>query len=159
MAGSLNRATLIGHVGKDPEIRSVNSGKVANFSVATSETWRDKNSGEKKESTQWHSIVVWNENLVKIVEQYVKKGDKIMVEGQIQTRKWTDKDGNDRYTTEIVLSGFNGSILLLSNKSQDQNQNANRAGNSAREEGPVGGGNVNYSSELADEIPFIYEWR
>lgn len=151
MAGSLNRATLIGHVGKDPEIRSVNSGKVANFSVATSETWRDKNSGEKKESTQWHSIVVWNENLVKIVEQYVKKGDKIMVEGQIQTRKWTDKDGNDRYTTEIVLSGFNGSILLLSNKSQDQNQNANRAGNSAREEPKQ---EPNYASDLDDEIPF-----
>lgn len=151
MAGSLNRATLIGHVGKDPEIRSVNSGKVANFSVATSETWRDKNSGEKKESTQWHSIVVWNENLVKIIEQYVKKGDKIMVEGQIQTRKWTDKDGNDRYTTEIVLSGFNGSILLLSNKSQDQNQNASRAGNSAREEQET---KPDYGRDLGDEIPF-----
>lgn len=159
MAGSLNRATLIGHVGKDPEIRSVNSGKVANFSVATSETWRDKNSGEKKESTQWHSIVIWNENLVKIIEQYVKRGDKIMVEGQIQTRKWTDKDGNDRYTTEIVLSGFNGSILLLSNKSQDQNQNANRAGNSAREDSRstdtgTSQGQVNYGRELDDEIPF-----
>ena len=114
MAGSLNRVCLIGHLGADPEMRRTQDGRpIANFRIATSETWRDKNSGERRENTEWHSIVVFTEGLAKIVEQYVKKGSKIYVEGAMQTRKWQDKDGVERYTTEVVLKAFNGTILLL----------------------------------------------
>lgn len=114
MAGSLNRVQLIGNVGNDPEIKSLQSGgKVANFSIATSESWRDKQSGERKEKTEWTRIVVWSEGLVKIVEQYVKKGSKIMVEGKLQTRKWQDQSGQDRYSTEVVLQGYDAKVLLL----------------------------------------------
>lgn len=114
MAASLNRAQIIGNVGKDPEIRSLQSGdKIANLSVATSESWTDKASGEKKEKTQWHNVVIFNKHLVDIVEKYVQKGSRIFVEGQIETRKWTDNNGADKYTTEIVLR-FEGKILLLS---------------------------------------------
>lgn len=147
MAGYLNRAEILGNVGADPEIRSLNNGsKVANFRIATSESWKDKNTGEKKERTEWHSIVIWNEGLVGIVEKYVKKGSKILVEGELQTRKW-EKDGVDRYTTEIVLTGFGGRLLLLGDsgggggRQADPNDNASRAGNSA-------------GSGLDDEIPF-----
>lgn len=150
MAGYLNRAEILGNVGADPDIRSLNNGsKVANFRVATSESWKDKSTGEKKERTEWHSIVIWNEGLVGIVEKYVKKGSKILVEGELQTRKW-EKDGVDRYSTEIVLTGFGGKLLLLGDGSgggsrqSDPNDNASRAGNSA------GGG----SRDLDDEIPF-----
>lgn len=109
-----NRATLIGNLGADPEIKALPSGgKVANFRVATSEQWRDKETGEKKERTEWHSISVFNEHLVAVVEQYVRKGSKLFVEGSIRTRKWQDQTGQDRYTTEIVLSGFDGTIKLL----------------------------------------------
>lgn len=114
MAGSLNRVMLIGNLGADPEIRRMNSGDdVASFRIATSESWTDKNSGERREQTEWHSIVVFNQNLVKVIEPYVKKGSKVFVEGQLKTRKWQDQAGMDRYTTEIVLSNFRGDIQLL----------------------------------------------
>ena len=114
MAGSVNKVILVGNLGKDPDVRRLNSGdQVVSFSVATSETWRDKASGERKERTEWHNVVIFNENLGKVVEQYCKKGSKVYVEGQLQTRKWQDKDGNDRYTTEIVLQRFRGELTML----------------------------------------------
>ena len=113
MAGSVNRAILVGNVGADPEIRRTQSGKpIANLRIATSETWRDS-SGERKEKTEWHTVVVFNEGLCKVVEQYVKKGAKLYIEGQLQTRKWQDQNGNDRYSTEVVLQGFNSTLTML----------------------------------------------
>ena len=115
---SINKVILIGNVGTDPEIRNTNDGReIASFSLATSESWKDKNSGEKKEKTEWHRLVVFSQGLVGIVKNYVKKGSKLYIEGQLQTRKWTDKDGADKYTTEIVLQGFNSTIQLLGGKS------------------------------------------
>jgi single-strand DNA-binding protein len=121
MAGSLNRVTLIGNCGKDPEIRKTQDGReIANFSLATSESWKAKDSGERKEKTEWHRIVVFNEHLVKVVASYVKKGSKLMIEGSLQTKKWTDADsGTERYSTEIVLQSFNGQIILLDGKERD----------------------------------------
>jgi single-strand DNA-binding protein len=117
MAGSVNKVLLIGNVGKDPEIRRTQDGRpIASFSIATSESWRDKNSGERKERTEWHNVVIFNEGLCKIVEQYLKKGSKVYVEGAQKTRKWTDKDGKDRYSTETVLQGFNAKLELLSKR-------------------------------------------
>ena len=114
MAGSVNKVILVGNLGKDPEVRRLNSGdQVVSFSVATSETWRDKTSGERKERTEWHNIVIFNENLGKVAEQYCKKGTKVYLEGQLQTRKWQDQSGNDRYTTEVVLQRFRGELQLL----------------------------------------------
>jgi single-strand DNA-binding protein len=117
MASSVNKVIIIGNLGKDPEIRSfANGGRVASFSVATSESWKDKASGEKKERTEWHRISVLNDNLVGIVEKYIKKGSKVYIEGQLETRKWTDKDGAEKYTTEIVLRPFKGEITMLDSK-------------------------------------------
>jgi len=117
---SLNKVMLIGNVGNDPDIKSMPSGdKVANFSVATSESWKDKATGEKKEKTEWHRIVVFNKGLVGVIESYVKKGSKIYIAGKLQTRKWKDKDGVERYSTEIVLSGFDGELVLLGGKQSD----------------------------------------
>tara|TARA_R110002074_G_scaffold262994_2_gene435132 strand:- start:16324 stop:16818 length:495 start_codon:yes stop_codon:yes gene_type:complete len=117
MAGSLNRVTLIGHLGKDPESKSFqNGGKVVNFSIATSETWKDKNSGEKREKTDWHNVAVFQDGLTSIAENYLRKGSKVMIEGKLQTRKWQDQSGNDRYSTEVVLQGFDAKILLLDGK-------------------------------------------
>jgi single-strand DNA-binding protein len=114
---SINKVILIGNVGTDPEIRNTNDGReIASFSLATSESWKDKNSGEKKEKTEWHRLVVFSQGLVGIVKNYVKKGSKLYIEGQLQTRKWTDKDGADKYTTEIVLQGFNSTIQLVGGK-------------------------------------------
>ena len=114
MAGSVNKVILIGNVGKDPEIRRTQDGRpIANLTIATSESWRDKNSGEKKEKTEWHRVVVFNEGLCKVIEQYVKKGAKLYIEGQLQTRKWQNKEGQDQYSTEVVLQGFNGSLTML----------------------------------------------
>src|SRR5690242_15397049 len=114
MAGSINRAILIGNVGKDPEIRSTSDGReIANLSLATSESWKDKNTGEKKEKTEWHRVTILNENLVNVVKNYVKKGSKLYIEGSIQTRKWTDKDLIERYSTEIVLQNYGGVIIML----------------------------------------------
>ncbi|QMW24618.1 single-stranded DNA-binding protein [Sandaracinobacteroides saxicola] len=114
MAGSVNKVILVGNLGKDPEIKSFqNGGRIANFSIATSESWKDKMSGERKERTEWHNIKIDNDNLIRVAEQYLRKGSKVYVEGQLQTRKWQDKDGNDRYTTEVVVGRFNGTIELL----------------------------------------------
>jgi|ERR1700733_3205515 len=123
MAGSVNRVTLLGNVGRDPEIHSTQSGtKIANISIATSERWTDKNSGEKKERTEWHRVVVFNPNLVPVVEKYVKKGSRIYVEGSLQTRKWTAQDGTEKYSTEVVLQAFGGQLVLLGggDKSDDE---------------------------------------
>lgn len=121
MSGSVNKVILIGNVGKDPEIRTMQStDKVASFSIATSESWKDKASGERKEKTEWHRIAVWNQGLVGIVEKYVKKGSKIYIEGQLETRKWTNKDGVEQYSTEIVLKQFRGELTLLDSKADNQ---------------------------------------
>ena len=117
MAGSVNKVILVGNLGKDPEVRRLNSGDpVVSFSLATSETWRDKTTGERKERTEWHNIVIFNENLGKVAEQYAKKGTKVYIEGQLQTRKWQDQSGQDRYTTEVVLTRFRGELQLLDSR-------------------------------------------
>ncbi len=117
MAGSVNKVILIGNLGKDPEVRRLNSGdQVVSFSLATSETWRDKTSGERKERTEWHNVVIFNENLGKIAEQYCKKGSKVYIEGQLQTRKWQDQSGADKYTTEVVLQRLRGELTLLDSR-------------------------------------------
>ncbi len=114
MAGSVNKVILVGNVGKDPEIRRTQDGRpIANLSLATSETWRDKSTGEKKEKTEWHRVVIFSEPLCKVVEQYVKKGSKLYIEGALQTRKWTDQSGAEKYSTEVVLQGFNGTLTML----------------------------------------------
>lgn len=114
MAGSVNKVILVGNLGKDPEIRRTQDGRpIANLRIATSETWRDKNTGERREKTEWHSVVIFSEPLCKVVEQYLKKGAKVYIEGQLQTRKWQDQQGQDRYSTEVVLQGFNGTLTML----------------------------------------------
>jgi single-strand DNA-binding protein len=133
---SLNRATIIGNVGKDPEIRATQDGReIASLSVATSESWKDKNTGEKRDATEWHRVVVFNEGLVKVIKQYVTKGTKLMIEGQIKTRKWTDKDGQEKYSTEIVIQNFGGQMILLGGK-------------------PGGAASGGAAAALDDEIPF-----
>jgi len=120
MAGSVNKVLLIGNLGGDPEIRRTQDGKpVVNLSIATSETWRDKNTGERKEKTEWHRVVIWNEGLCKIAEQYLAKGSKVYIEGALQTRKWQDKDGKDRYSTEVVIQAFGGALTMLDGKSDN----------------------------------------
>ena len=145
MAGSVNKVILIGNLGKDPEIRRTQDGRpIANLRVATTESWRDKTSGEKREKTEWHSVVIFNEGLCRVAEQYLKKGAKIYVEGQLQTRKWQGQDGQDRYSTEVVLQGFNG------NRSSDFGQ----SGPTDTGRNDAGGSRGNFSRELDDEIPF-----
>lgn len=125
MAGSVNKVTLLGNVGKDPEVRSTQSGgKIANLTVATSESWKDRNTGERKERTEWHRVAVMSAPLAEVVEKYVKKGSKLYLEGQLQTRKWTDQSGQERYTTEVVLSGFGGQLVMLDSRSSDGAQPA-----------------------------------
>tara|TARA_Y100000361_G_scaffold15084_1_gene11906 strand:- start:905 stop:1327 length:423 start_codon:yes stop_codon:yes gene_type:complete len=138
---SLNKVQLIGNLGNDPDI--INEGKIAKFSLATSESWKDKASGERKTKTEWHNIVVYNEGLVGVIQQYVKKGSKVYVEGQLQTRKWEDKDGVTKYTTEIVLQNFNGTLTMLgeNNSSQTSNTSSNAP-------------STNTSTEIDDDIPF-----
>ncbi|MES2473545.1 MAG: single-stranded DNA-binding protein [Pseudomonadota bacterium] len=152
MAGSVNKVILVGNLGKDPEVRRMTSGEpVVNLSVATSETWKDKSSGERKEKTEWHRVVIFNENLAKVAEQYLKKGAKVYLEGALQTRKWTDKDGAEKYSTEIVLNRFNGTMVMLDG----------RSGGGGGDGGFVGGGRgtnetpANFQrDEMDDEIPF-----
>ncbi len=156
MAGSVNKVILVGNVGKDPETRTFNNGgKVCNFSLATSETWRDKQSGERRENTQWHNIAIFNENLVKVVENYVKKGSKLYIEGQLQTRKWQDRDGNDRYTTEVVLQRFRGELVLLDSRNGGGGggggYNMDQGGGS-RSASTMEGPKEDF--DLDDEIPF-----
>lgn len=147
MAGSVNKVILIGNVGKDPEVRSFqNGGRVASFSVATSENWKDKATGEKKDRTEWHRISVMNDKLVEIVERYVKKGSKLYLEGQLETRKWTDRDGIEKYTTEVVIRPFRGEITLLD--SAASRSNVEPAAN--HEEAKI----APSTSDLEDCIPF-----
>ncbi|MFC6687450.1 single-stranded DNA-binding protein [Jhaorihella thermophila] len=139
MAGSVNKVILIGNLGRDPEVRTFqNGGKVCNLRIATSETWRDKNTGERRERTEWHSVAIFNEGLVRVCEQYLRKGSKIYVEGQLQTRKWQDQSGQDRYTTEVVLQGFNGNLVMLDSRGE--------GGGSGGGYGGAGGGYGGYDS-------------
>ncbi|QYK43021.1 MAG: single-stranded DNA-binding protein [Paracoccaceae bacterium] len=144
MAGSVNKVILVGNLGRDPEVRSFqNGGKVVNLRIATSETWRDKASGERKERTEWHSVAIFNEGLARIAEQYLKKGSKVYIEGQLETRKWQDQSGQDRYTTEVVLRQFRGELTLLDGRDGGGGSYAEDRGGSdegARMSGPSGGG-------------------
>ena len=152
MAGSVNKVVLIGNLGRDPEVRRLSSGEpVVNLSVATSESWRDKASGERKERTEWHRVVIFNENLAKVAEQYLHKGSKVYLEGQLQTRKWTDKDGAEKYTTEVVLQRFRGELVMLDARGDsDRAERAERPAMAA-----AGEGNRSFErAELDDEIPF-----
>lgn len=152
MAGSVNKVLLIGNLGGDPEVRRTQDGKpVVNLSIATSESWKDKNSGERKEKTEWHRVVIWNEGLCKIAEQYLAKGSKVYIEGALQTRKWQDKDGQDKYSTEVVLNGYGGVLTMLDkpgDKSEPGNDYADATGRAAPRR--VAAGNNN----LDDDIPF-----
>ena len=152
MAGSLNKVLIIGRLGADPDIKQMVNGKsVARLSVATSNTWKDKNTGEKKEKTEWHRVVIFNEGLVNVVQQYVKKGAQVYIEGQLTTRKWKDeKSGLDRYSTEVVLQGFNSTFKILSSKSnQIENSQDNSPGKSS-----LPNDEITQSNDLDDEIPF-----
>ena len=156
MAGSVNKVILIGNLGKDPEIRSFqNGGRVASFSIATSESWKDKATGEKKDRTEWHRISVLNDKLVEVVERYIKKGSKVYIEGQLETRKWTDKDGQEKYSTEVVLRPFRGELTML------DGANNNRGASSSTPSGETAFGGASFESssigsgaELDDNIPF-----
>ena len=149
MAGSLNKVLLIGRLGADPEIKQMVNGKsVARLSLATSQSWKDKNTGEKKEKTEWHRIVVFNEGLVNVVQQYLKKGAQIYVEGQISTRKWKDEaSGQDKYSTEVIIQGYNSSLTMLGGNSMNENQSSQNLKN------PDEGSQVP-DNDLDDEIPF-----
>lgn len=145
MAGSVNKVILVGNLGKDPEIRRTQDGKaIANLTVATSETWRDKQSGERKEKTEWHRVVIFNDGLCKVAEQYLKKGAKVYIEGALQTRKWTDKDGIEKYSTEIVLQGFNSQLTMLDSPRQ--------SGES--QEPPKPAARASLKDDMDDEVPF-----
>lgn len=150
MAGSVNKVILIGNLGRDPEVRTFqNGGKVCNFSIATSETWKDRNSGERQERTNWHNIAIFNENLAQIAEQYLRKGSKVYVEGQLETRKWQDQAGNDRYTTEVVLRNFRGELTLLDGRSENNNSNfSETASIDDKSSDKV------LTNDIDDEIPF-----
>jgi len=146
MSGSVNKVILIGNLGRDPEVRSFQNGsKVVNLRIATSETWRDKASGERKERTEWHSVAIFNEPLAKIAEQYLSKGSTVYIEGQLETRKWQDQSGADKYTTEVVLRPFGGALTLLGGKPEGQ-----------REPAPMSKGSP---MDDWDMIPFLMEWR
>ena len=161
MAGSVNKVILVGNLGKDPEIRSFQNGdKVASFSIATSESWKDKGSGERKEKTEWHRVSVLNQGLVKVVENYIKKGSKVYIEGQLETRKWNDKDGQEKYTTEVVLRPYRGELTMLDSKGGGGG--SSYSNDSFQDSGPSdyngGGGGSSRSKapmdEMEDEIPF-----
>jgi single-strand DNA-binding protein len=166
MAGSVNKVILVGNLGADPEVRRLNSGdQVVNFRVATSESWRDKTSGERKEKTEWHNVVIFNENLGKVAEQYCKKGTKVYVEGQLQTRKWQDQSGADKYTTEVVLQRFRGELQLLDSRSGGEGRDSfpdeggarssgsGRGAASERRPALSGGGGAG-AGPIDDDIPF-----
>jgi single-strand DNA-binding protein len=158
MAGSVNKVILIGNLGRDPEIRSTQDGtRVANLSVATSESWRDKNTGERKEKTEWHRVVIFNEGLCRVVEQYLKKGAKVYLEGQLQTRKWTDKDNIERYSTEVVLQGFNSQLTMLDRAGGGGGEASDDFGAQgampARKPAMAGAGGGK-RGDMDDEIPF-----
>jgi len=158
MAGSVNKVILVGNLGRDPEIRSTNDGtKIANLSLATSESWRDRNSGERRERTEWHRVVIFNDRLVDVVEKYLNKGSKIYIEGQLQTRKWTDRDGQERYTTEVVLQRFRGELTMLDGRSGGGGGDFGGGGGGGQDFGGGGGGGApsgGGSGDLDDDIPF-----
>lgn len=158
MAGSVNKVILVGNLGADPEIRRTQDGRpIANLRIATSESWRDKNTGERKEKTEWHRVVVFNEGLCKVIEQYVKKGSKVYIEGALQTRKWTDQSGQERYSTEVVLQGFNSTLTMLDGRSGGGSGGGGDYGGSddyGSSSSSGGGGRGNFSQDLDDEIPF-----
>ncbi len=170
MAGSVNKVILIGNLGADPEVRHTQDGRaICNIRLATTESWRDKQSGERREKTEWHSVVIFNEQLGKVAQQYLKKGAKVYIEGQLQTRKWQDSSGNDRYTTEVVLQNFNGQLTMLDGRNgspgfQDSGGSSYDAGNggSVRESSGLRGGGKggessapkSFEKDLDDEIPF-----
>ena len=171
MAGSVNKVILIGNLGSDPEVRSFqNGGKVCNLRIATSENWKDKNTGERKEKTEWHSVAIFQEGLVRIAEQYLRKGSKVYIEGQLQTRKWQDQSGQDKYSTEVVLQGFGGTLTMLDGRDGGDSGGgggASGGGGSSYDNrqdsgydsgyggGPSqGGGSSAPSRDLDDEIPF-----
>ena len=160
MAGSVNKVILIGNLGRDPEIRRTKDGRpIANLRIATSDTWRDKATGERREKTEWHSVAIFNENLCRVVEQYLKKGSKIFVEGQLQTRKWQDQSGQDRYTTEVVLQGYNGTLTMLDGRNSSAGmQESGQAGHGSDNgvSGGAKGGSAKggFDKQLDDEIPF-----
>lgn len=169
MAGSINKVILIGNLGADPEVRHTQDGRpICNLRIATSENWRDKQSGERRERTEWHRVVIFNEGLCKIAEQYLRKGSKVYLEGQLQTRKWEDQQGQERYSTEVVLQGFNSQLTMLDSRNSDggqssygNNQSYNQSSNqgSSYNQGAPSdpGGNApggSFDKELDDEIPF-----
>ncbi len=181
MAGSVNKVILVGNLGRDPEVRSFqNGGKVVNLRIATSETWRDRNSGERKERTEWHTVAIYNENLAKIAEQYLRKGSTVYIEGALETRKWQDQSGADRYSTEVVLRQFRGELTLLGGRGEGggggggggyddrggyddygsgsggggQGGGGSRGGYGGGSGGGQGGGGGGRSSDMDDEIPF-----
>ncbi|AMA58313.1 single-stranded DNA-binding protein [Bradyrhizobium sp. CCGE-LA001] len=164
MAGSVNKVILVGNLGKDPEIRRTQDGRpIANLSIATSETWRDKNSGERKEKTEWHRVVIFSEPLCKIVEQYLKKGAKVYIEGALQTRKYTDQSGVEKYSTEVVLQGFNSTLTMLDGRGgggggsfgDEQGGDFGSSGPvSSAPRRPVAAGGGGRNSDMDDDIPF-----
>ena len=160
MAGSVNKVILVGNLGADPEVRQTQDGRpIVNLRVATSESWKDKSSGERRERTEWHRVVIFNENLARVAEQYLKKGSKVYIEGQLQTRKWQDKDGQDRYSTEVVLQQYRGELTMLDGKSRDgmgesEPRGGGDFGRSKALGGERGGGERSFNKELDDEIPF-----
>lgn len=174
MAGSVNKVILIGNLGADPDIKRTQDGRpIANLSIATSESWRDKNSGERREKTEWHRVVIFNEGLCKIAENYLKKGSKVYIEGQLQTRKWTDQSGQDKYSTEVVLQGFNGNLTMLDGRNEGGGGGSGGGGgrggdyggggdfgggsSSGGDRGGFGGGSSSgggSSRDLDDDIPF-----
>lgn len=163
MSGSVNKVILIGNLGADPEIRRTQDGRpIANLRVATTETWRDKNSGERRERTEWHRVVIFSEGLCKIAEQYLRKGSKVYLEGQIQTRKWEDQSGQERYSTEVVLQGFNSTLTMLDTRASGGgggggggSDYGSSGGSDFGSSGPMkGSGGGGGSSDMDDEIPF-----
>lgn len=166
MAGSVNKVILIGNLGKDPEIRSLNDGtKVANLRIATSESWKDRQSGERKERTEWHQVVIFNENLVRVAESYLRKGSKVYLEGALQTRKWTDQSGAEKYTTEIVLQRYRGELTMLDGRGgggsgddygSDDGGSSDYRAPARSNSGSYGGGSSNSRTNdpLDDDIPF-----
>jgi len=163
MAGSVNKVILIGNLGRDPEVRRFpNGGQVVNFPLATSESWRDKTSGERREKTEWHRVAIFNEGLCRIAEQFLRKGSKVYVEGQLQTREWEDQQGQKRYTTEVVLQGFNSALTMLDGRGGDSDRGSlsssgpdesfGRSSPMERRPAPAGGGRV--GAEIDDDIPF-----
>jgi len=167
MAGSVNKVILIGNLGRDPEIRTLGSGdRVANLRLATSETWRDRTSGERKEKTEWHQVVIFNENLVKVAESYLKKGSTVYIEGSLQTRKWTDQQGQEKYSTEVVLQKFRGELTMLGGRGgaggEAEDGGYARGGDYAGAAPSFGGGRAaapagareSFTADLDDDIPF-----